>query len=79
MRTITEIIKAAGGTTAIHEASVRLSQESGDRSLTKDAIYKWPTIGIQDRHWPLLMSLTDTTPEELFEANRKARSAESAA
>lgn len=79
MRTISEIIKAAGGTSAIHEASVELSQASGDRALTKDAIYKWPTIGIQDRHWPLLMSLTDTSPEELFEANRKARGAETAA
>lgn len=74
MRTIQEIIKAAGGTTAIHEASVKLNAGDDKKALSKDAIYKWPSIGIQDRHWPLLMSLTDTSPEELFAANVKARS-----
>ena len=65
MRTISEIIEASGGPRAISDASAG--------TITKDAVYKWHAIGIQDRHWPLLMTLTDATPEELFEANIKAR------
>ncbi|EXL06237.1 hypothetical protein BG46_15810 [Brucella anthropi] len=71
MRNITDIIKAAGGAKAIHEAS--------NGQITRDAVYKWPTIGVPDRHWVLLMSLTETSAEELHLANRLARSAEDAA
>jgi hypothetical protein len=71
MRTLAQIIEAAGGPRAIAEAS-------GDR-VKKDAVYKWPTIGIPDRHWPLLMSLTTVSADELFEANRAARAASPAA
>jgi len=71
MRNIADIIKAAGGAKAIHEAS--------NGAITRDAVYKWPSIGIPDRHWVLLMSLTETSAEELHLANRLARSAEDAA
>lgn len=65
MRTIPEILKAAGGAKGISEAS--------GGTITKDAVYKWPTIGIPDRHWGLLIDLTETTPEELYRANATAR------
>lgn len=65
MRNLPEIIKAAGGARAIAEASSGV--------LTPDAVYKWPTIGIPDRHWPMLMRLTEVTPDELFAANQAAR------
>jgi hypothetical protein len=65
-KSIPEIIKAAGGAKAIHEAS--------NGAVTRDAVYKWPSIGIPDRHWVLLMSLTETSAEELHLANRLARS-----
>lgn len=65
MRTIAEIIKAAGGPGAIADASAG--------TVKKDAVYKWPTIGIQDRHWHLLMGLTEVTAEELFQANLAVR------
>lgn len=72
MRNITDIIKAAGGAKAIHEAS--------NGAITRDAVYKWPSIGVPDRHWVLLMSLTETSADELYSANRMARSStESAA
>lgn len=65
MRTIKQIITAAGGPKAITaEAS---------ESFAVDAVYKWPTIGIPDRHWPILIKLANATPDELFEANRLAR------
>jgi len=71
MRTISEIIKAAGGARTIHEAS--------GGAFKTDAVYKWHEIGVPDRHWPLLMTLTDATPEELFEANIKARASKQGA
>lgn len=66
MRTISEIIKAAGGARKIREA--------GGCTFKTDAVYKWSEIGIPDRHWPILMELADATPDELFAANLKARS-----
>lgn len=65
MRTITEIIKAAGGPRAISDASAD--------GISKDAVYKWPSIGIPDRHWALLIEMAGASPDELFAANRTAR------
>lgn len=72
MRNLEEIIKAAGGARKISEASGP-ADDAGKRPLTYDAVYKWSKIGIPDRHWPLVMSLTDTTAEELYIANIAAR------
>lgn len=63
--TIDEIIKQAGGAKAIADAS--------DGSIKRDAVYKWPAIGIPDRHWPILISLAEVTPQQLFDANLAAR------
>lgn len=65
MRTVSEIIDAAGGPKAISEAS--------GGKVKPDAVYKWPSIGIQDRHWPILIERANATPEELFAANLSAR------
>jgi hypothetical protein len=65
MRTIEQIIAAAGGPKAIEAA--------GQSAFKVDAVYKWPTIGIPDRHWPILIELAEATPAELFAANRVAR------
>lgn len=65
MRTIKDIIADAGGPKAI--------TAEANETFAIDAVYKWPTIGIPDRHWPILIKLATTTPEELFEANRLAR------
>lgn len=65
MRTIEKIIEDAGGAKAIEAA--------GNQAFKVDAVYKWPTIGIPDRHWPILIKLASATPDELFEANRLAR------
>lgn len=66
MRTLRDIIEASGGAKGIEAAS------SG--TINRDAVYKWPTIGVPDRHWDVLIRLCGTTPEELYEANRAARS-----
>lgn len=63
--TITQIIKQAGGAAAIASASAG--------AIKKDAVYKWPTIGIPDRHWPILIARAGVNAEQLFEANRAAR------
>ncbi|MGH6861672.1 MAG: carph-isopro domain-containing protein [Phyllobacterium sp.] len=65
--TISEIIKAAGGATAIATASAG--------AIKKDAVYKWPSIGIPDRHWSVIMQLAPVSPEQLYAANVLARSA----
>lgn len=66
MQTVSDIIKACGGPAKIAAASKGV--------LKKDAVYKWPTIGVPDRHWKLLMKLApDLTAQALFDANVKAR------
>ena len=65
MRTLSEIIKAAGGARGIEEAS------AGE--IKRDAVYKWPQIGIPDRHWETVIRLAQSSPEELYQANLAAR------
>lgn len=74
-RTIIEITKDCGGARRISDASGPLNHRN-KRPLTIDAVYKWAITGIPDRHWPLIMSLTDTSPEELHAANCAARGVE---
>ena len=71
MRTIPDIIKDAGGASAIAGAS--------DGRVSIDAIYKWPKIGIPDRHWPLVLPLAKASADELMAANLMARERSAAA
>lgn len=71
VKTVRDIIKAAGGPAAIAEAS-----EATDGRVSIEAVYKWPTIGIPDRHWPLIMPLAGATADEMLAANVAARSPE---
>jgi len=74
-RTITEIVKDCGGARRISVSSGPLNDKN-KRPLTHDAVYKWALTGIPDRHWPLVMSLTTTSPEELHAANCTVRGVE---
>lgn len=74
IRTIPDIIKDCGGARRISDAS-----EATARPLKIDAVYKWAITGIPDRHWSLLMSLTDASAEELHAANCAVRASETAA
>lgn len=65
VKTVPDIIKDAGGPAAIAAAS--------DGTLTIDAVYKWPGIGIPDRHWTLVMPLSGATADEMLAANVAAR------
>ena len=62
---ILTIIETAGGRDEIANAT----------GVTADAIYKWPKIGIPDRHWGDLIRLSGNklTPAILHAANQKAR------
>ncbi len=64
--TISEIIRRAGAPAAIAAAS--------QGKITAEAVYKWPKIGIPDRHWTLLIELSGATADELLAANVLARS-----
>lgn len=65
--TIPEIIDRAGG-------AITIAKES-DSGISADAVYKWPKIGIPDRHWPLVMRLSGVSADEMLAANVEARSA----
>jgi len=66
--TVTKIIKDAGGVAAIERACV-----DAGVAITRDAIYKWRHTGIPDRHWRVLIPLTNLGPEEFYRANCAAR------
>ncbi len=72
-RTIRELISAAGGAGPIAEACNQASIR-GDKRLTVDAVYKWPSNGIPDRYWVVIIPLAGTTADELLAANDVARS-----
>lgn len=65
---IAEIIKDAGGATALgrafHAAGVKLG---------RDAVYKWVSTGIPDRHWPTIIALSGHSAEVIYRANCHAR------
>lgn len=63
---IKAIIEQAGGPSAVAAAIDQISEA---------AVYKWPKIGIPDRHWPKLIELSGVTVEQLYAANRAARAA----
>lgn len=51
----------------------KISEASGEagRPITVKGIYKWHSIGIPQKHWPVVMRLADVTETELYEANRQ--------
>ncbi|MBX5082140.1 hypothetical protein HJB56_04980 [Rhizobium lentis] len=66
--TVTKIIKEAGGAAAVERACAEAGVE-----ITRDAIYKWRLTGIPDRHWRVLIPLTQLGPEDFYRANCAAR------
>lgn len=63
--TVAQIIRMAGGAEAIADAS--------GGAFKKDAVYKWPSIGVPDRHWQILMDRAGVSAEQLYAANLLAR------
>lgn len=62
---IRDIIRLAGGPQVVADAT------GGEVSV--EAVYKWPKIGIPDRHWPAIIRLTGVSADKLLEANIVAR------
>ena len=71
--TIADILDRAGGPPAILSAINRPGEKP---KLTHWALYKWPSIGIPELHWPLIIRLAGVTAEELYRANVAARAAQ---
>lgn len=63
MRNVRQIIDACGGADALAE---RLS-------ISGWAIHKWPKNGIPEKHWAALIDIAESSPQELFGANERAR------
>jgi hypothetical protein len=70
MRTVAQLISVAGGARRIAAASADTQHPIGF-----EAVYKWPKIGVPERHWPLLIVLTGATVQEIYDANRQIDSA----
>jgi hypothetical protein len=66
-KTVKDIIEAAGGPKVVAEAC--------GPSVSVDAVYKWPRIGIPDRHWPHILPLAGASAAEMLAANIAARAA----
>ena len=64
MRSVKELIEAAGGAEAI-------ARYSGD--ISEYAPLKWPQIGIPEKHWGTMAALAQASVEELYAANKVAR------
>jgi hypothetical protein len=75
METITDIIAAAGGAEVIAaKLPKKVNKRTGEKVDRASAVYKWKKLGIPERHWPLLLKLSDEiTVDALFAANRRAR------
>lgn len=76
MRTITQIIEAAGGAPFLSK-SFGTTIKNGEEIpvVNISTVYKWQTIGIVDRHWEHIIPLASTSPQELYEANQLCRKA----
>ena len=72
MRTVWQIVKDAGGPTAISGAAMRSKKF---KKIKAKSVYDFNRVGISEHHWPLIMSLIETSPNELHEANKKLRAA----
>ena len=72
MRTVWQIVKDAGGPTAVSSAAMRSKKF---KKIKAKSVYDFNRVGISEHHWPLIMSLTETTPHELHEANKRLRAA----
>lgn len=57
----------------IDEAGVERIIAASRHKLSRWALYKWPRIGIPEKHWPLVIELTGRSPNELHDANERAR------
>lgn len=73
MRTVSEIIEACGGPEKIEAASGPHPKNPAKPRLSHWAVRKWPSTGIPEWHWPLLMGLASLTLDELHQANQAAR------
>lgn len=73
MKTIHEIIAACGG-------SERIAKEAKKRKvkLSEWGVKKWPSIGIPEKHWDMIIDLCGSSIEELYRVNRATRQAEAA-
>jgi hypothetical protein len=68
--TVKQIVERAGGASAI----ARAAEERGVK-LKVFAVYKWSKIGIPQKHWTLVTSMSQVSAQQIFEANERLKSA----
>jgi hypothetical protein len=69
--TVRGIISAAGGRQAIADASAN-PRFRAKKTISVEAVHKWPKIGIAEDHWPLMLQLVaGLTVQDIYAANRR--------
>lgn len=72
--TTAEIIARAGGPVAIGNVAHELDPNV-DAQKMEWAARKWPSKGIPERHWDLVVALAGVTLEQIYRANKMVREA----
>ena len=68
MNPIREIVRKAGGP---REVAAALAES--DCPVGEWAVFKWYRSGIPEEHWPVIITLSGSTVQEIFDANAAAR------
>lgn len=73
MNTVSEIIIACDGRQSIADAILSEGSE-----ISSDAVRKWESNGIPEKHWRVISSLCGATAEQLHSINEALRDSEAA-
>lgn len=71
MRTINDIIEAAGGVDAVASGL----SDRNPKPVTRWAVFKWRQNGIPSKHWPFLITAAGASADELLALNEEVMSA----
>jgi hypothetical protein len=72
--TVREIIAMCDGAKGLHEASKKAVAKGRQRKVVAEkTVYDWCDAGIPERHWALVKSICDVSPEQLHWANEYLR------
>lgn len=80
MKTLKQIMDAAGGATKIAEQTGKTKRGVSPKKVGYNAVYKWMNNGIPDIYWTLIIKMAKaygkpTSADEIFKANKAVRKA----
>lgn len=69
MMTIRDIVKLCGGAEAV-ASSIASSMGRAEKRFTSNAVYKWYSNGIPERHWSVIRRMSGVQAEQIHAANQ---------